>query len=144
MRALVGWLDLRVAQRVEQRLGQEREHWRCYVVDLIAAEGEQFVALLQKKHATVIEVLKADQNEIFDWVQRVLEQSKKQAMAGFDRLEARLGQSSRCVVPTMMTASRHLRPTDEHRCRSYRWPLCHSRWPEIGSRPVWVLVVILT
>jgi hypothetical protein len=95
MRALVGWLDLRIAQRVEQRLAQEREHWRCHVVDLIAAEREQFVALLQKKHATVIEVLKADHKEIFDWVQRVLEQSKKQAMAGFDRLEARLGQ----VIP---------------------------------------------
>lgn len=96
---LIQWLDTRIAQRVEhqigQRLAQEREYWRCHVVDLIAAEREQLVALLEKKHETVIEVLKADHKEIFDWVQRVLEQSKKQAMAGFDRLEARLGQ----VVP---------------------------------------------
>jgi dipeptidase len=96
---LIQWLDTRIAQQVEhqlrQRLAQEREYWRYHMVDLIAAEREQLVALLEKKHEKVIEVLKADHKEIFDWVQRVLEQSKKQAMAGFDRLEARLGQ----VVP---------------------------------------------
>jgi hypothetical protein len=64
------------------------------------------VALLEKKHEKVIEVLKADHKEIFDWIQRVLEQSKKQAMAGV----------TRCVVSTMMTASRHLRRADEHLC----------------------------
>ena len=88
---LIQWLDTRIAQQVEhqlgQRLAQEREYWRTHVADLIAAEREQFVALLQRKHETVIEVLKADHKEIFDWVQRVLEQSKKQAMAGFDRLD---------------------------------------------------------
>jgi dipeptidase len=93
---LIQWLDTRIAQQVEhqlgQRLAQEREYWRTHVVDLIAAEREQLVALLEKKHEKVIEVLKADHKEIFDWVQRVLEQSKKQAMAGFDRLETRLGQ----------------------------------------------------
>jgi hypothetical protein len=93
---LIQWLDTRIAQQVEhqlgQRLAQEREYWRTHVVDLIAAEREQLVALLEKKHEKVIEVLKADHKEIFGWVQRVLEQSKKQAMAGFDRLETRLGQ----------------------------------------------------
>jgi hypothetical protein len=35
------WLDARIAQRMEQQLeqrfAQEREYWRCHVVDLIAA-----------------------------------------------------------------------------------------------------------
>jgi hypothetical protein len=52
------WLDTRIAQQVEhqlgQRLAQEREYWRTHVVDLIAAEREQLVALLEKKHEKVI------------------------------------------------------------------------------------------
>ena len=84
-----------VVQQLEQRLSQEREFWRCHVVDLIAAEREQLGALVEKKHAKVIELLKVDHKEIFDWVQRVLEQSTRQALVGFDRLEAKVGQ----VVP---------------------------------------------
>jgi hypothetical protein len=90
------WLDARIAQRVEQqleqRLAQEREYWRCHLVDLIAAERERLDALVEKKHEKVIELLKVAHKEIFDWVQRVLEQSKRQAMVGFDRLEAKSGQ----------------------------------------------------
>jgi hypothetical protein len=94
---LVQWLDRRIAAQVahqlEQRLAQEREYWRCHVVDLIVAEREQLGALVEKKHEKVIELLKVDHKEIFDWVQRVLEQSKRQAMVEFDRLEAKLGQA---------------------------------------------------
>ena len=49
---LVEWLDLRIAQRVEQqleqRLAQEREYWRCHVVDLIAAEHERWLCWLRR------------------------------------------------------------------------------------------------
>jgi hypothetical protein len=40
----------------------------------------------------VIELAKADHREVFDWVQRTLEQSTSQAMKGFDRLKATLDQ----------------------------------------------------
>ena len=90
---LVTWLD----QRIEQRLAQEREYWRCQVVDLIAAEREALIALTKEKHEKVIELLKTDHREIFRWVQRTLEQSTQQAMKGFDRLEAKLER----VVPGM-------------------------------------------
>ena len=98
---LVTWLDQRIEQRLEQqleqRLAQEREYWRCQVVDLIAAEREALIALTKEKHEKVIELLKTDHREIFRWVQRTLEQSTQQAMKGFDRLEAKLER----VVPGM-------------------------------------------
>ena len=86
-----GWI-LRIAQRVEQRLAQEREYWRCHVVDLIAAERERLVALVEEEHNKVFELFKADHEEVFDWVHRMLEQSASQAMKGFDQLEAKLDQ----------------------------------------------------
>jgi hypothetical protein len=51
---LVEWLDLRIAQRpeqqLEQRFAQEREYWRCHVVDLMVAERERLVALVEEEH----------------------------------------------------------------------------------------------
>jgi hypothetical protein len=55
-------------------------------------ERERLAALVEVEHKKVIELLKADHNEVFDWVRRTLEQSKQQAMEGFDRLEAKLDQ----------------------------------------------------
>ena len=93
---LVTWLDARIARQVahqlEQRLAQEREYWRCHVVDLIAAEHERLTALVEEKYRKVIELLNVDHKEVFDWVKYNLEQSKEQAMKGFDRLEAKLDQ----------------------------------------------------
>ena len=86
------WLDLRIAQRLEQQRAQEREYWCCHVIDLIAAERQRLVPLMEEKHKKVIELIKADHREVFDWVQFNLEQSKRQAMNGFDRLEAKLDQ----------------------------------------------------
>jgi hypothetical protein len=40
----------------------------------------------------MIELLKMNHKEVLDWVKYNLEQSKEQAMKGFDRLEAKLNQ----------------------------------------------------
>jgi hypothetical protein len=79
------------------------------VIDLIAAERQRLVPLMEEKHKKVIELIKADHREVFDWVQFNLEQSKRHAMNGFDQLEeagsVRLPWA--CAAPPM-TASRHL------------------------------------
>ena len=89
---LVEWLDLRIAQRLEQRLAQEREYWRCLGVDLIAVERERLVALVELERNKIIELVKADHTEVFDLVERALKQSTRQATEGFDRLKAKLDQ----------------------------------------------------
>ena len=64
------WLDTRIArqleQQLEQRLAQEREYWRCHVVDLIAAERERVVALIEEEHRKLIDWVKADHKEVVD------------------------------------------------------------------------------
>jgi hypothetical protein len=62
------------------------------VADLIAAERERLVALVELEHKKIIELVKADHREVFDWVQRALEQSTRQATEGLDRLKAKLDQ----------------------------------------------------
>jgi hypothetical protein len=93
---LVEWLDARIAQQVEhqleQRLAREREYWRCHVIDLIAAERERLVALVELQHNKVIELTEANHKEVFDWVQSNLEQSRRQTTEGFDQIKAKLDQ----------------------------------------------------
>jgi hypothetical protein len=106
---LVQWLDLRIAQRVkqqlEQRLAQEREYWRCHVVDLIAAEREQLVALVEEERRNLIDWVKANHKEVVDLVKWNHEQSRKMIAKvtdgvdrTFDRIEAKL---DRYAIPGM-------------------------------------------
>ena len=100
---LVEWLDVRIAQRLEQqleqRLVQEREYWRCQVVDLMVAERERLVALVEEEHRKVIDWAKADHKEVVDLAKWNHEQSKrliaevtKSFDQVFDRIEAKLDQ----------------------------------------------------
>ena len=61
---LVQWLDQRigaqVAHQLEQRLAQEREYWRCHVVDLIAAERARLGALIEEQCRKLIDWVEAD------------------------------------------------------------------------------------
>ena len=92
---VVEWLDLRIAQRLEQqleqRLAREREYWRCHVVDLITAEREQLVELVELERNKIIELVKADHAEVSDLVERTLEQSTRQAMKGFRSARSQAG-----------------------------------------------------
>jgi hypothetical protein len=89
---LIQWFDARIAHQVEQRLAQEREYWRVYVLDLIAAEREGLVTLLKEEHENIVELVGEKHAEVFDFVQRTVEQFKRHAQKGFDRLEAKLDE----------------------------------------------------
>jgi hypothetical protein len=100
---LVQWLDQRIAVQVahqlEQRLAQEREYWRCHVVDLIAAERERLVALVEEEHRKLIDWVEADHKKLVDLVEGNNEQSirlvakvTESVDRVFDRLEAKLDQ----------------------------------------------------
>jgi hypothetical protein len=111
---LVRWLDQRIAAQVEyqveKRLAQEREYWRCHVVDLIAAERERLAALVEELGRKLTDWIKTDHQEVVDLVQRnqeqhgktvakMAEQSRKNVAQvneaverTFDRLEARFGR----------------------------------------------------
>jgi hypothetical protein len=100
---LVQWLDARIAQqvehRLEQRLAQEREYLRCHVVDLIAAEREQVVAVFEKACRKLIDRVEAENEKLFDLVEWNQAQSNKliakvteSVDRMFDRLEAALDQ----------------------------------------------------
>jgi hypothetical protein len=100
---LAEWLDLRIAQQLEQqlerRLAQEREYWLCQVVDLIAAERERLAALVEEERRNLIDWVKADHKEVVDLIKWNHEQSRKMIAEVtesvdrvFDRIEAKLDQ----------------------------------------------------
>jgi hypothetical protein len=98
---LIRWLDARIAQQVEhqleQRLGQEREYWRCTVADLIVEERDRLVSLVEEEHRKTIDWVKTDYKEVVDLVKWDREHSRKMIAKVaesvdrvFDRLEAKL------------------------------------------------------
>jgi hypothetical protein len=94
---LVEWLDTRIAQRLEhqleQRFAQEREYWRCHVVDLMVAERERLIALVEEEHRRIIDLVKADHKEVVDLIEWNHEQSKRliaEVTEGFDRVFDRI------------------------------------------------------
>ena len=97
---LVEWLDARIAQRLEQqleqRLAQEREYWRCHVVDLMVAERERLVALVEEEHRKVIDLVKADHKNLVEWnheqSKRLIAEMAEGFDRVFDRIEAKLDQ----------------------------------------------------
>lgn len=124
---LVQWIDARVAKQVEyhvkkqleQRLSQEREYWRCHMVDMLAKERELTINMidkeLEKERARIFAGLERLLGKNIDWVNQgrseildIIEQNNERLQKliakvqdsverVFDRLEARLQE----VVPGM-------------------------------------------
>ena len=98
-------IGAQVAHQLEQRLAQEREYWRCHVVDLIAAERARLGALIEEQCRKLTDWVEADHKELLDLVEWNNEQSRKmiaKVIEGFDRtfdrLEAKL---DRYAIPGM-------------------------------------------
>jgi hypothetical protein len=99
---LTEWLNLLIGQRIEQefkqRLEEEREYWRCHVLDPIEAEGERLAVLVEEEHRKLIDCVKAD-HKVADLVEWNHEQSKRLIAEVtesfdwvFDRIQAKLDQ----------------------------------------------------
>jgi hypothetical protein len=69
------------------RSAQEREYWHSHVVDLIAAERERLVALIEEALRKVIDEFTADHK-----FNRLIAKVTESVDRVFDRLEAQLDQ----------------------------------------------------